>query len=66
MENWLGTVGYVLSAAAYLFAFILLVFTQTNSKTRILLAITFALGALWSASFALQSYYEVFSLHVLV
>ncbi|WP_322805284.1 XrtA/PEP-CTERM system histidine kinase PrsK (plasmid) [Vibrio alfacsensis] len=64
MENWLGTVGYVLSAAAYLFAFILLVFTQTNSKTRILLAITFALGALWSASFALQSYYEVFSLHV--
>ncbi|RIZ53035.1 XrtA/PEP-CTERM system histidine kinase PrsK [Vibrio sp. PID23_8] len=64
MENWLGTVGYSLSGAVYLFSFLLLIFTQTTSQQRTLLAATFAVGGLWSAGFAVQSYYGNFALYV--
>lgn len=58
MEKWLGIVGFSLSGAAYLFSFLLLLFTQTQSRQRTMLALTFVLSIIWSISFALQSYYE--------
>ncbi len=57
MEEWLGIVGFSLSGAAYLFSFLLLFFTQTKSRQRTMLALTFGLSCIWSVTFALQVYY---------
>ncbi len=57
MEHWLGTVGYTLSALAYLSSFLLLIYTRTNSKQSRILVSVFGISAIWSVGFALQSYY---------
>lgn len=58
MEKWLGIVGFSLSGVAYFFSFLLLIFTQTNSRQRTMLALTFGFSVIWSVSFSLQVYYE--------
>ncbi|MGR5237557.1 XrtA/PEP-CTERM system histidine kinase PrsK [Vibrio alfacsensis] len=57
MEKWLGVMGYALSAAAYFFAFLLLIFTQGRTKQRTLLTIACLLSMVWSFGFAFQAYY---------
>ncbi len=58
MEKWLGIVGFSLSAAVYLFSFLLLLFTQTKSRQKTLLVLTLGLSMVWSVVLALQIYYE--------
>ncbi|MGR5133844.1 XrtA/PEP-CTERM system histidine kinase PrsK [Vibrio alfacsensis] len=57
MEKWLGVMGYALSAAAYFFAFLLLIFTQGRTKQRTMLTIACLLSMVWSFGFAFQTYY---------
>lgn len=59
MEKWLSIVGFSLSGAAYCFSFLLLLFTQTTSRQRTMLALTFGLSLIWSVSFALQVHYQL-------
>ncbi len=57
MEEWLGIVGFSLSGAAWLFSFLLLIFTQNKSRQRTMLALTFGFSIAWSFSFAMHVYY---------
>ncbi|MBC7004727.1 PEP-CTERM system histidine kinase PrsK [Photobacterium sp. BZF1] len=57
MEDYIGHIGYFLTALLYLLLFFLLLTTNSTNPQRYLLIYTSALSFLWSSAFVIQEFY---------